>query len=158
MNRFSIYLLSLLTIAIGAISCSDDDEDGLSVEEQFAKEIELIDQYLDEKGIEAVIDTASGLRYVIKNDTVGEQPKIDDVIIFNYEGRFLSDEVFEEGDSVETTLGGLVPGFQIVLKKFSEGTSGTLFIPSYYAYGKTGQGPVPPNTPLIFEVDLIEVK
>ncbi|GAA0891468.1 hypothetical protein GCM10009122_11470 [Fulvivirga kasyanovii] len=158
MNRFSLYLIALLAFAGTMVGCSDDDEDGLSVEEQFAKEIELIDQYLDDKGIEAVVDSATGLRYVIKNDTVSEHPQVTDVIIFNYEGRFLSDEIFEEGDSVETTLGSLVPGFQRGLQFFSEGTSGTLFIPSYYAYGKTGQGPVPPNTPLIFEVDLIEVK
>ncbi|MBL6446841.1 FKBP-type peptidyl-prolyl cis-trans isomerase [Fulvivirga sp. 29W222] len=158
MNRYLIYLVTLLVIAGSVFSCSDDDEQGLSVQEQFEKETAEIDQYLTENGIKALVDSASGLRYVLKNDTISEHPQPKDVIVFNYAGRFLSDEVFEEGDSLEVTLGSLIPGFQRGLQLFSEGTSGTLFIQSYYGYGKTGQGPVPPNTPLIFEVDLIEVK
>lgn len=158
MNRYSLYLVALLAVTVGAFSCSDDDEPEISYQEQLEKDVALIDEYLDRNGIEAIED-ASGLRYVIKNDTVSEHPQVRDVVIFNYEGRFLSDDkVFEQSDSLEITLGNLVLGFQIGLQEFSEGTSGTLYIPSGLAYGKTGQGSVPPNANLIFEVDLLEVK
>lgn len=149
--------LSLIAILFMTVACSDDEEQ-LSYQEQLAKDIELIDAYLDANGINAIED-ASGLRYVITKDSVSEQPQANDVVVVDYEGMLLSDgKVFDKGESIMFSLTGVISGFQIGLQKFSEGETGTLYIPSGLAYGTRGQGPIPANANLIFDIKLIEVK
>jgi peptidylprolyl isomerase len=52
----------------------------------------------------------------------------------------------------------LIDGWQIILTTFSEGTKATLYIPSVYAYGAQGSGPVPPNASVIFEIELVGIR
>lgn len=147
-------------LLIGLAGCLGDDAPQLPVsfEEQLAKDVELIDQYLANNNIEAEIDSA-GLRYVIieMGDTL--PPTSSDSVRVNYEGRLLSNEsVFDQGSNVTFPLNRLIVGWQIGLPKIKQGGSITLYVPSVYGYGPAGAGggAIPPNANLIFEVDLLE--
>jgi FKBP-type peptidyl-prolyl cis-trans isomerase FklB len=52
----------------------------------------------------------------------------------------------------------VIPGWTESVQKMKEGSKWRVFIPSDLAYGPDGQQPIGPNTTLIFEIELLEVK
>lgn len=104
----------------------------------------------------------SGLRYDVIEEGVGEKPVADSRVKVHYEGSFLNGVVFdssiERGEPFEfevnpSVIQGWVEGVQLM----NEGAKYRFFMPPSLAYGSTGNGLIPPNTPLIFEIELIEV-
>ena len=49
----------------------------------------------------------------------------------------------------------LVPGFREAMLNMNIGDKARIFIPSYLGYGSRGNGPVPPNSNLIFDIELV---
>ena len=118
---------------------------------------------LDEasKGFET---TASGLRYLItEKNKKGKKVNAGDKIRVHYTGQFLDGQVFDSsldrGEPIEFNVGTgkVIPGWDEGLQLLRTGEKATLLVPSELAYGERGVGPIPPNTPLKFEVELIEV-
>lgn len=52
---------------------------------------------------------------------------------------------------------GVIPGFAVGPSGMKEGGRRQIIIPGALAYGEAGQGDIPPNAPLVFVVDLVEV-
>ena len=110
-----------------------------------------------------VKQTPSGLRYVVEKSTSGKQPKSGDKLTVKYKGTLLSGEVFdatkEGGDPLVFTvgLGQVIKGWDEALLLMHEGEKYKLIIPPGLAYGDGGQGPIPPMSTLVFEVELIKV-
>lgn len=125
---------------------------------QLKKDIAIIDDSLDAWGITAT-KHPSGIRYILDQGT-GDSPALNNNININYEGRLLGSNVnFDSGTNVTFSLANLIGGWQIILPLVKEGGSVIMYLPSPFAYGKSGSGQtIPPNANLIFEVDLIEVK
>ena len=156
MKRIS-YLLALAVFGF-ICGCAAEEPPTLDPEEQLAAELEVIDNFLSTNGITAE-EHESGLRYVINEVGSGTSPTVSNTVTINYEGRFLTGEVFDAGESATFPLGNLISGWQIGLPLISEGGSISLYIPSLYGYGPNGApGVIPGNTPLVFDVDLISVQ
>jgi len=99
--------------------------------------------------------TPSGLYYIVTQEGNGRTPNICDEIDVDYQGFFLDGTLFEETERASFPLSGVIKGWQEGMQLFSEqGGQGQLLIPSYLAYGVNGRGPVPANTPLIFNITL----
>lgn len=106
-----------------------------------------------------------GVFYTVTTPGQGQRPTLDDQVSVRYSGSFVNGETFDaSGDEPATlTLRQMVPGFRDALLTMSPGETRTLYIPPSQAYGLLGQpgpggqGGVPPNSPLIFEVTLVEV-
>ena len=62
----------------------------------------------------------------------------------------------EAGERLEIELTRLIPGWQIAIPLLSKGGAGTFYIPSRLGYGPAGSGSIPPNTVLVFEIELID--
>ncbi|MGM0634960.1 MAG: peptidylprolyl isomerase [Bacteroidota bacterium] len=109
-------------------------------------------------------ETESGLRYLIteKNED-GKAPERGQPIKVHYIGKFLDGEAFDNSydrnQPIELNVGTgrVIPGWDEGLMLLKEGEKAVFAIPSELAYGERGVGPIPPNTPLIFEVELVEV-
>jgi FKBP-type peptidyl-prolyl cis-trans isomerase FklB len=53
-------------------------------------------------------------------------------------------------------VSGVISGWEGALSRMKEGEKATALIPSIYGYGNQGQGPIPANSVLVFELDLTE--
>ena len=149
-------LISALWLTCFASGCLDDN-DPLTAQEQFDKDVEIIDQFLSDNNIDAQIDD-SGLRYVINEQGTGDIASLDDSIKVNYEGRILTEgTVFDSGNGTDFLLSRLIPGWQIGVPLIQVGGSITLYIPSIYGFGSFQNGNIPANSVLVFDVELIEV-
>jgi FKBP-type peptidyl-prolyl cis-trans isomerase len=82
----------------------------------------------------------------------------------NYTGRFLNGKIFDQSKATssglpapfQTPLSNLIQGWQIVFSQYvAKGGKATFYLPSGLAYGSKGSGSIPPNSNLIFEVELI---
>ena len=54
-------------------------------------------------------------------------------------------------------LSRLIPGFAFAVSTMYPGEKATVIFPSQLGYGSQGNGAIPPNSPLIFEIELLQV-
>ena len=107
--------------------------------------------------------TASGLQYeVIKHGTGLVKPKATSTVKVHYEGTLLDGSVFDSsikrGTPAEFSVSAVIRGWTEALQLMTVGDKWRLFIPANLAYGTNGKGRIPPNSPLVFEVELLEIK
>ncbi|MDX8339811.1 FKBP-type peptidyl-prolyl cis-trans isomerase [Draconibacterium sp. IB214405] len=154
----------LLAIIIGVVvvSCIEEGEEYIPPTQ--AEEDALLSEYLDtlqNRGLD-IDTTALGVYYVIDSVGNGTYPVIGDTCEVMYTGFFIDGSVFDStGDNTwEFELGdeGVIPGWTDGMQVIDEGGRAFLIIPSELAYGTTGYGSVPPNTSLVFVVDMVEIK
>ena len=132
-------ILTFLCLSIGA--CNANNEEGAKM-----------------------ITTESGLQYI---DTVvgdGESPKQGDKVVVHYTGKLEDGTKFDS--SVDRNqpfefiigVGQVIKGWDEALALMSKGEKRTLIIPPAIGYGSRGTRNIPPNSTLIFEVELIDFK
>jgi FKBP-type peptidyl-prolyl cis-trans isomerase FkpA len=123
-----------------------------------ARDNRQIAEYLKEKNLTAESDT-SGLQFIIHSTNGGQKPTVDNCVEVSYSGRLLKNgQEFDKAAAVGFPLGMVIEGWKIGISKLGVGDSATLLIPSRLAYGPRGNGPIPPDSPLIFNVKLLAVK
>lgn len=151
------FSLLILVGMLGLASCLDTP-DTISFEDQLKKDIEAIDAYLATNNIDAVKDE-SGLRYIITTQGAGVKPTLSSTIKVNYVGKLMTNgQIFDQSTTpVSFRLSGLIIGWQIGFQFLPAGSKATLYIPSGLAYGPNAAGSIPPNSNLIFDVELLEV-
>jgi FKBP-type peptidyl-prolyl cis-trans isomerase FklB len=121
-------------------------------------------KFLEEnKKKEGVKATASGLQYKAIKEGAGAQPKATDTVTVNYRGTTISgtefDSSYKRGQPATFPLNGVIKGWTEALQLMKVGSKYQLFIPPTLAYGERAVGPeIPPNSTLIFEVELLDVK
>ncbi|MEM9894890.1 MAG: FKBP-type peptidyl-prolyl cis-trans isomerase [Bacteroidota bacterium] len=156
MNKFNV-IISVLALTLS--SCFDDDleTNAISFEDQLAIDLEAIDSYLDRNGIEALVHE-SAIRYTIQEEGSGESAENSNRVTVKYKGTFFTGSVFDQNDQgITFDLANLIAAWQIMIPEMNEGAKITIYAPSVWCYGPRGSGAVPPNTNLIFEMELIEV-
>ncbi|SFK90677.1 FKBP-type peptidyl-prolyl cis-trans isomerase FkpA [Lysobacter sp. cf310] len=110
-----------------------------------------------------VVTTASGLQYQVLTEGKGAKPKPTDMVRVHYKGTLLDgkqfDSSYERNQPVEFPLQQVVPGWQEGIALMPVGSKYKLWIPSKLGYGEKGTpgGPIPPNSVLVFEVELLDV-
>ena len=110
---------------------------------------------------EGVVETESGLQYKIEVEGTGISPEGADTVEVNYEGRLIDGTVFDSsydrGESVRFPLNRVIKGWTEGLTYAKEGGKIQLYIPAELGYGKRGTGPIPGNSTLIFDIELVKV-
>ena len=105
--------------------------------------------------------TASGLYYVVEKTGKGKAAKKGDKVQVLYKGTLLNGQVFDEnlkeGISFPVGLGQVIPGWDEMLQLMKEGDKIKAIIPWNLAYGPRGNGPIPPFSTLVFEMELVKV-
>ncbi|NOH81726.1 FKBP-type peptidyl-prolyl cis-trans isomerase [Vibrio sp. RE86] len=112
---------------------------------------------------EGVVSTESGLQYEVLHKGEGtEHPTKASKVKVHYHGTLIDGTVFdssvERGEPISFKLGQVIKGWQEGLTYMNVGDKFRLYIPSPLAYGKSGTGPIPPASTLIFDVELLEIQ
>ena len=107
--------------------------------------------------------TESGIKYQILVNGSGAKPTLNDQVETHYHGTLLDGTVFDSsidrGETVSFPVSGVIPGWTEALQLMSVGSKWKLIIPSELAYGERGAGQmIPPNSDLIFIVELVSIK
>lgn len=108
--------------------------------------------------------TASGLKYqVLKQGTGTVSPKATDTVNVHYHGTLLNGTVFDSsvqrGQPISFPLNAVIPGWTEGLQLMKIGDKFKFEIPPNLAYGPNSPSPaIPPNSTLVFEVELLGVQ
>src|SRR5262249_59315621 len=111
-----------------------------------------------------MITTASGLQYqVLKRGTGTTSPKATDTVNVHYHGTLLNGTVFdssvERGQPISFPLNQVIPGWTEGLQLMKVGDKFKFVIPPNLAYGPNSPSPaIPPNSTLVFEVELLGIQ
>lgn len=102
--------------------------------------------------------TPSGLHYkVLQAGKGGPHPTDSDVTLVNYTGKLVDGTVFDKSQQpTPMPVAGVVPGFSEGLKLMPKGAKYRFWLPPQLAYGDKANGPIPANSTLVFDVELID--
>lgn len=114
---------------------------------------------------DGVVTTASGLQYEVieEGPDGGASPTTADSVLAHYHGTLADGSVFDSsvqrGEPATFGLSQVIAGWTEALQLMSEGDKWRLYLPPELAYGEASPSPaIPPNSALIFEVELLEVQ
>lgn len=110
-----------------------------------------------------VVTTESGLQYeILEEGDSNESPEATDTVTVHYHGTLTDGTVFDSsvqrGQPASFPLNGVIRGWTEGLQYMSVGDKYRFYIPSDLAYGPRGQGQIPANSVLIFDVDLLGIE
>lgn len=110
------------------------------------------------------VKTASGLTYLVTKKGAGRRPRIGQTVVVHYTGMFTNGVKFDSSRDRSQPLpfrlgkGEVIKGWDEGIGKLRIGDQAILIIPSAIAYGPKGRGSIPPDTTLIFIVELVDIK
>lgn len=122
------------------------------------KEQDFLAKNAKEKG---VVTTKSGLQYKVIKQGKGKKPKAESIVIINYKASLLDGYVFDDTyarkSPAHLSMVNVVDGLKEGLMLMNEGSKVKLFIPSKLGYGSVQMRDIPPNSVLVFEIELSKV-
>ena len=113
---------------------------------------------------EEFITTSSGLQYRILDEGSGiDSPGPESMVSVHYRGKLTNglefDSSYKRNQPASFPVNGVIQGWTEALQLMKEGDKWELIIPPDLGYGSKGAGNIiPPDSTLIFEVELIEIK
>lgn len=180
MKRKSILGMGLLAAAtlVGAASCNSNSKEsagdsayaeGYTPASETAVPLDSIAEIFrnpDRKSTVATdstyAETESGLKYLIIKEGDGKKPTSESNVTVQYEGKLIDGTIFDSsysrGEPATFPLNRVIPGWTEGLQLMKENGKAIFYIPSDIGYGPQGAPPViPPNSDLIFTVELLSV-
>ena len=143
---------AMTLMAVMLTGCVEPSGDGEQLKQQG---IAFLAENAKKTGI---VTTASGLQYEVLQEGQGVTPGPTATVTVNYRGSLTSGNEFDSGNGISFPLNRVIPGWTEGLQLMKEGAKYRFFIPAELAYGEKGAGAlIPPNAPLIFEVELLKV-
>lgn len=118
---------------------------------------ERIEKYLKKKKIKCE-RSSSGLYYKILDPGKGELIKLKDRVQFTYKGTFLNGKVFDEQkDPIEFDVQTLIGAWKEIMLRLRPGGKAFLVTPPQLGYGEHELDDIPPNSILVFELEVKSV-
>jgi FKBP-type peptidyl-prolyl cis-trans isomerase FkpA len=167
---FKVAMFSFFLAAIVSGCMKNNDS---IVVNPYEKEAVLMKAWLDSMVANGKnIDTTStGIFYIREKAGSGPTVKAEDVVKVKYTGKFLDGTIFDASawhyedekmiylhkapsDSKKTMIQGWEEGIEVL----SKGGKAEFLIPSIKGYGSAGKGNIPPHTPLIFVIEVVDIK
>lgn len=119
-----------------------------------ASEVNALAQFIIKDSIDAIQDPR-GFYYKIDTSGTYSRPAPCANITINYVGTLTSGKVFDQGKNIQFNLGSLLLGWKMGLPLIGKNGKMTLFLPPSFAYGSNEINGIPPNSILIFSIELI---
>lgn len=154
--------LSVLVLALMLAACNRGGPAADPAE--LAKAASEAAAYMDGNAkAEGVHALPSGVQYKIvrSGPATGLKPGPNDEVKVHYEGKLVDGTVFdssyERGAPAAMPLPALIPAWKEALQLMRPGDEWLLYVPPALGYGEEGAGEIPPNSVLIFRIELIDV-
>ena len=171
--------LTLLVGALSMLSCVDSDQ---TQEVILERDKEAIQKFLQENPIASVKEYSEPIEGFYMFWQVSTKPERNnllrgDTVSVNYIGKTLDKKIFDT--SIEQVArdngifsagrkyqplryavgyGFTITGFEFAISMMHAGEKATVIFPSSLGYGTQSSGGIPANSPLIFEIDLVQIK
>lgn len=121
------------------------------------------DFLLKNKTKEGVIETSTGLQYTIISKGEGQAPQAGDIVIVHQRAALVNgiiiEDTYRKNEPSEVAFDELIEGYKEGLQQICCGGRIKLFIHPDLAWGKKGSSDkIPPNSLLIFDVKLLDIK
>ncbi len=172
MNRSPFLVAAIAVLALPAlVACGGDDDDDDTTPTATASQQTTRTPTKPPEGspttggtkLENATVTASGLQYTDEKVGTGASPRMDQQVTVHYTGKLASngtvfDSSVQRGQPATFAMTGVIKGFSEGLLTMKVGGKRTVFIPAALGYGARVQGPIPANSDLIFELELIAIK
>jgi FKBP-type peptidyl-prolyl cis-trans isomerase FklB len=133
-------------------------------QELAAKNLEAGKQFLAENAKkEGVVTLESGLQYKVIKNGDGPSPQAEDTVTTHYRGTLIDgrefDSSYKRGQPASFPVKGVIKGWTQALLMMKVGDKWELYVPPELAYGAQQRGEViEPNSTLLFEIELLEIK
>lgn len=117
--------------------------------------------------------TSTGIIYILDKTKTGSGQTVAEFaaehetvnLTVKYTGMFLDGQIFDSsslrGDGTmvyKHKVDRMITGWEEGIEVLKKGGSAAFLVPSSKAYGANGQGMIPPNTPLIFVIEVVDIK
>lgn len=161
---YEVELKNITPYAIIAKQLKEEEKRRISQREKLTEaEFTLLSNYIKNNNIQEKPQT-SGMYYLESVKGRGNKAENGNTVevhykLFNIKGEVI-DSSLERGKTFTFKLGAgeVIQGWELGLKMMNQGTKSTLIIPSNLAYGSKGKdGIIPPNTTLVFDIELISI-
>lgn len=145
----------------GEPSASDGSVPEGEPDDEPTQPVDLQGETYDFEGAE---ETETGLRYIDEVVGDGDAPTMESEVEIHYQGMFEDGTLFDSsiirGQPEQVPVSGVIPGFAEALLGMQEGGERVIHVPSELAYGERGypEANIPPNTDVVFEIELIDVR
>ncbi|MBA3647594.1 MAG: FKBP-type peptidyl-prolyl cis-trans isomerase [Chitinophagales bacterium] len=158
-----------IKISVNVLSLMGKEEYDKKQKEEAAMQTELevktIEDYLAKNNLKAQKDP-SGIYYIVTKQGEGPRVQSGQTVTVNYTGKLMDGTVFDSSlkpgrHPYDVTIGvsQVIKGWHIGIALLNVGSKGTIIIPSALGYGSRGSGSqIPPNSILIFDIDVLAAK
>jgi FKBP-type peptidyl-prolyl cis-trans isomerase len=151
---------ALMFFAVLVVSgCKKDNPDAMYTPE---REAGLIKDWVAANAANDVKTTASGINYYISKVGTGATVTTGKTVTVKYTAMFMDGSVFDSSDSFtyahKGASSGLISGWIEGIQLMSKGGKNTFVFPSAKAYGSARYDVIPPYSPLIFVIEVVDIK
>ncbi len=132
------------------------------IENQIKTDSSAIADFLSKSDIKGFLADENGNWYFRKSLGLGKKIIESDSVVIHYVGKLLNNRQFDNSYERKQPFSFVVGKRQVIdgldkgIRNFSFGDKGTLLIPSINAYGDKEAGKIPPNSVLIFEIEILQ--
>ena len=149
MKRLNFFLFALVSTLL--FSCGSYSDDELAA---FDKKIE---KHLKAKNIECE-KSASGLYYKILEEGEGEFIQFTNKVSVKYKGTFLNGDVFDEQtEPIEMAVSSQINAWKELMLQLKKGSKAYMIASPQLGYGQYKVEKIPPNSILVFELEVVDV-
>jgi FKBP-type peptidyl-prolyl cis-trans isomerase len=155
--RKLIFVLPVILLA--SLSCGKTSTSGCTPTSVASEQAALVN-YCTTNSINYTAHS-SGVLYEIIAPGTGTTPSLSSRVYITYTGKLFDGTIFDSQSNAVLTgwvLNTLIDGWKIGLPLIKKGGRIKLVIPSSLAYGCAGSGSIPSNTPLFFDISLVDVQ
>jgi FKBP-type peptidyl-prolyl cis-trans isomerase FkpA len=149
----NLFLSSCLFLILGGCKTySDDDKSSFD---------QKIESYIQKHQLKGYKNSDSGLFYNIIQEGEGDYIKITDEVEFTYVGKLLNGHVFDGKNKrtpVKFKVSALIEGWKETMLYLKKGGKAKIIVPPQLGYGDYDLDAIPPNSILIFTIEVKDVK
>lgn len=108
------------------------------------------------------IEAPNGIRYIVERSGSGSRPKKGETVTVHYTGKLTNGQIFDSSVgrapfSFQVGTGQVIRGWDQMVGEMRKGEKRKVLLPPDMAYGSRGAGPIPPNSWLVFEIEVLKI-